>query len=53
MKLRNTINGGVIRVSDELAQKMIRSGSWESAEPKPKPAPAKKAAPRKPETEED
>lgn len=41
MKLTNTSNGGSVVVSDEYAERLIKSGHWKSDEEKPK-APAAK-----------
>lgn len=36
MKLRNRLNGGTVTVSEKYAERLIASGEWESAEPKPR-----------------
>lgn len=44
--IKNLLNNGLAEVDDELAKTLIESGNWVAAEKK---APAKKAAPVKPE----
>lgn len=41
MEIRNKLNGGVVGVSDEYAERLIASGEYEALE-KPKKAPARK-----------
>lgn len=49
MQVRNKLNGGVVGVSDEYAERLIASGEYEALE-KPKKAPARKPKQR---TQED
>lgn len=52
MDIRNRLNGGVVTVSDEYADRLIKSGEYEAVN-KPRKAAPKRAAKAKTEEKED